>query len=168
MQYLRLFFATLAVLAVTFMPFGEISAESISDTYALADLNSAKGIFLVDIGDPKKLAFYLNVIKGTHAGMIRQNVTPDFVVVFIGPSVQQLTTSPKGDIALEYGDTLESIAGSVADLKQLGIRQEICGVATKVFDINNKTILPELNLVGDGFISLIRYQIQGYALVPVY
>jgi len=29
-------------------------------------------------------------------------------------------------------------------------------------------ILPGMTLVGDGFISLIGYQAQGYHLVPVY
>ena len=40
---------------------------------------------------------------------------------------------------------------------------------TKPFDlIENKTVFPGLTLVGDGFISLIGYQAQGYHLVPVF
>jgi hypothetical protein len=41
-------------------------------------------------------------------------------------------------------------------------------VATQVFGIDNNTLVPGLTLVGDGFISLIGYQAQGYHLVPVF
>lgn len=168
MQYLRLFFVVITLLASTLSPVTTIRAEDINDARALAGLKTAKGVFLVDIANPKKLVLYLDVIKGTHAGMIRQNVTPDLVVVFIGPSVRYLTTAPNDEIAMEYEDTLEKIAGAIADLDHLGVRQEICAVATKAFNVDNKTVLPALDVVGDGFISLIGYQAQGYALVPVY
>jgi intracellular sulfur oxidation DsrE/DsrF family protein len=168
MQHLRLFLVVITLLAATLSPVTAIRAEDINDARALAGLKAAKGVFLVDIADPEKLAFYLDVIKGTHAGMVRQNVTPDLVVVFIGPSVPYLTTVPSDEIAMEYEDTLERIGGAVADLDRLGVRQEICAVATRVFNVDDKTVLPALNVVGDGFISLIGYQAQGYALVPVY
>lgn len=168
MQRLRLFLVVVTLFAAASAPYTAIRAEDINDARALADLKTAKGVFLVDIGDPEKLAFYLDVIKGTHAGMVRQKVTPDLVVVFIGPSVPYLSTAPGDVIVMEYEDTLERIAGAVADLDRLGVRQEICAVATKVFNVDNKTVLPALNVVGDGFISLIGYQAQGYALVPVF
>ena len=60
------------------------------------------------------------------------------------------------------------IESNVEALAALGVRQEVCAVATRVFGIGNKTLLPGLTLVGDGFISLIGYQSQGYHLVPVY
>ena len=41
-------------------------------------------------------------------------------------------------------------------------------MATRVFGIDNSTVLSGLTLVGDGFISLIGYQAQGYHLVPVF
>ena len=48
------------------------------------------------------------------------------------------------------------------------MRQEICAVATRVFGIDNDTVLPGLTPVADGFVSLIGYQAQGYHLVPVF
>ena len=168
MQHLRLFYVVITLLAATLSPATAIRAEEINDAHALAGLKAAKGVFLVDIGDPEKLAFYLDIIKGTHAGMVRQNVTPNLVVVFIWPSVPYLTTAPNDEIAMEHEDTLERIADAIADLKRVGVRQEICAVATRVFSVDNKTVLPSLNVVGDGFISLIGYQAQGYALVPVF
>ena len=142
--------------------------RSIDDSAALADLKVGKGVFLVDIGDAKKLNFYLEVIQGTHKGMKQQGVEPDFVLVYIGPSVKYLTTSPSPEVEEATGAVLMDIESNVDALAALGVRQEICAVATRVFGIDNETVLPGLALVGDGFVSLIGYQAQGYHLVPVF
>ena len=145
------------------------AAEKAShDRAALGDMKVGKGVFLVDIGDANKLNFYLEVIQGTYKGMKDQGVDPDFILVFIGPSVKYLSTSPLADTEQEAGGILMEIESNVEALSELGVRQEICAVATRVFGIDNKTILPGLTLVGDGFISLIGYQAQGYHLVPVF
>lgn len=141
---------------------------AINDQAALADLKTGKGVFLVDIGDAKKLNFYLEVIQGTYKGMKSQAVEPDFVLVYIGPSVKYLTTSPSKEAEQAAGGVLLEIESNVEKLATLGVRQEICAVATRVFGIENNTILPGLTLVADGFISLIGYQAQGYHLVPVF
>ena len=159
------FHALLLALLLGLAAFGASAAD---DAKALQGLKTGKGVFLVDIGSPKKLALYLDVIQGTHRGMERQGVEPDFIVVYIGPSVRFLTTEPDDLLEMEHGDRLQTIADSVAALDRLGVRQEVCDVATDVFEIDNATLLPQTELVGDGFISLIGYQSQGYHLVPVY
>ncbi|ODU00321.1 MAG: hypothetical protein ABS89_09155 [Thiobacillus sp. SCN 63-1177] len=112
--------ATLMLLAFS----GFALASPINDSRALQGVEQGKGVFLIDFADPKKTAFYLDIIKGTHAGMLRQGVKPD--------------------------------------------RHEVCAVATRVFNVDNATILPGMQLVGDGFISLIGWQTQGYKLVPLF
>ena len=140
----------------------------INDAAALADLKTGKGVFLVDIGDAKKLNFYLEVIQGTYKGMKQQGVEPDFVLVYIGPSVKYLSTSPAAEVEKSAAGVLLEIESNVEALAELGVRQEICAVAMRVFGIDDESVLPGLTLVGDGFISLIGYQAQGYHLVPVY
>lgn len=150
------------------LPFNALGQNAPHDRAALADLKTGKGVFLVDIGEPRKLNLYLEVIQGTHRGMKAQGVTPDFVLVYIGPSVQYLTSAPGKEVEESAGGLLLDIESNVEKLAALGIRQEVCAVATKVFNIDNKTLFPGLELVGDGFISLIGYQAQGYHLVPVF
>lgn len=140
----------------------------INDRAALADMKLGKGVFLVDIGDAKKLNFYLEVIQGSYRGMKDQGVNPDFVLVFIGPSVKYLSDSPAEDVEQAAGGLLMDIEANVEALVSLGVRLEVCAVATRVFGIDNNSILPGMTLVGDGFISLIGYQAQGYHLVPVF
>lgn len=145
-----------------------VAVAETNDAAALGDLKQGKGVFLVDIGEPGKLAFYLKAIAGTHQGMKTQGVTPDFILVYIGPSVKYLSTNPDEDLVFEHNDALQSIAEAVAALDELGVRQEICAVATQAFAIDDEALLPALTLVGDGFISLIGWQSQGYHLVPVF
>ncbi|MGV8990621.1 MAG: DsrE family protein [Thiobacillus sp.] len=146
----------------------QAATAPINDAAALRGVKEGKGVFLIDFDDAKKTAFYLETIKGTHAGLIRQGVKPKFVIVYIGPTVRFLTTKPDDVLELEQGETLKAIAARVKELNQLGIRQEICAVATKVFNVPNETVLPSLTLVGDGFISLIGWQTQGYKLIPLF
>lgn len=146
----------------------QAATAPISDAAALKGVKDGKGVFLIDFSDAKKTAFYLEIIKGTHAGLTRQGVKPDFVIVYIGPTVRFLTTAPDGELELEQGDALNAIADRVKELDQLGVRQEICAIATKVFKVPNETVLPSLKLVGDGFISLIGWQTQGYKLIPLF
>lgn len=153
------------MLACTMVQAGEMA---INDQAALDDLKVGKGVFLVDIGDANKLNFYLEVIQGTYKGMKDQGVEPDFILVFIGPSVKYLSTSSSSDTEQGAGGILMEIESNVEALAALGVRQEICAVATRVFGIEKNTVLPDLTLVGDGFISLIGYQAQGYHLVPVF
>lgn len=140
----------------------------INDRAALADLKTGKGVFLVDIGDAKKLNFYLEVIQGTYKGMEAQGVKPDFILVYIGPSVKYLSASPSAETEQQADGLLLDIESNVSRLAELGVRQEVCAVATRVFGIDNDSLYPGLSLVADGFVSLIGYQAQGYHLVPVF
>lgn len=164
----KLFQITLLMLTLVLATSQSHASNPVNDRAALADLKVGQAVFLIDIADAKKMNFYLEVIQGTFKGMQAQGVKPDFVMVYIGPSVQYLSTSPSTEIEDRHSAVLMEIENNVEKLAALGIRQEICAVATYVFGIDNKTLLPDLNLVGDGFISLIGYQAQGYHLVPVF
>lgn len=168
------------VLAAVFMllSVGSLSAQASSKTMVINDSAAlkgyhasklpAKGVFLIDFTNPQKTAFYLDIILGTHKGFVDQGVKPDLVLVFIGETVKYLTSKPDEVLEMEAEESLESIRQSVAKLHELGVRMEVCAVATKVFKVDNATIHPGMEIVGDGFISLIGWQSQGYHLVPIF
>jgi len=156
------------LLLVLFSIAAQAENRVINDAAALAGLQTGKGVFLVDIDDAKKLNFYLQVIQGTYKGMKQQGVEPDFVLVYIGPSVKYLTTSASAKVEKNAAGVLLEIESNVEALAGLGVRQEVCAVAMRAFGIDNESVLAGLTLVGDGFISLIGYQAQGYQLVPVF
>jgi len=141
-------------------------AAEIDDTVALAGIKEGKGVYLVSLDNPQKLALYLEIIKGTHRSMAAQGVKPDFVLVFVGASVRLLVSEP-GPELVEAIPALQSVAASVEELSRLGVRQEVCVIATEFFKVPLDKLLPGLTPVGNGFNSLIGYQARGYGLVPV-
>ena len=154
-----LFFAT-GLLLASFPASGE---ERPSDAAALAGLDSVKTVFLVNRKTAPATAGYLKAIRATHESLAKQGVAPTTVLVFLGKAVQFITTMPPAESATsEEKEALESIASTAGELKKLGVRMEVCSAATKRFGVDNASILTAMDLVGNGFISLIGWQSQGY------
>jgi intracellular sulfur oxidation DsrE/DsrF family protein len=139
--------------------------QELNDSAALSGLTEGKGIFVLSSNDPETAADYLGVIKFTHQSMKEQKVQPDFIVVVIGPAVRFMTTEPSVELNGNKS-ALDAIATSVRELAKIGVKMEICAFATDYFKVPNDKLLPELKLVGDGWISLIGYQNKGYGFVP--
>jgi intracellular sulfur oxidation DsrE/DsrF family protein len=87
--------------------------------------------------------------------------------VFIGPSVKLISKNREG-FSPEDQKSLDEIANTISAMSKDGINLEICLVAAKVFNVDPASVLPEIKRVGNGWISMIGYQAQGYSLVPVY
>lgn len=145
-----------------------LNAKQINDSAALNGVKETKSVFLIDFTNVKKTAFYLRIIEGTHKGLVSQGVKPDMVLVFIGKTVKYLSTQQDEAFEMENEEDLISIQNSIKNLSRNSVRMEVCAVATKVFNVDNKTIPEEMNIVADGFISLIGWQTQGHKLVPIF
>ena len=133
-----------------------------NDAAALEGLESVRTVFLVNKATAGETARYLRGIRATHESLKEQNVTPSTVVVFLGPPVQFITTAPAVAVAAENSRALESIAETTSDLETLGVRMEVCAAATKHFGVDNDSLLPGMEAVGNGFISMIGWQSKDY------
>jgi len=56
---------------------------------------------------------------------------------------------------------------AITDLDGLGVKFEACNIATNLFGIDNETILLEIKVVGNTFISAIGYQTKGYSPILI-
>ena len=139
----------------------------LKDTEALHSLTNARGVFMLDVKDPGRMGHVLKVIEETRAGIAKQNVKPELIVVVIGPSVAFLTKDRRG-IAYTDQRAVSELQGVIGKLKKAGIRTEACGIALRGMDVAPNAVIPEVTAVGNGYISAIGYQAQGYQLVPVY
>ena len=142
------------------------SAGDPNDQNALAGITDGKALFDINLAQAEKVPLYLQVIQMTHSSLNKQGVTPDLIVAFRGPAVQFITRNRDG-MEPEKGIILDKIADQVRALKALGIRFEACAVATNLFQIDNASILPEIQVVGNTFNSLIGYHAKGYAAIPI-
>ncbi|HED17463.1 MAG TPA: hypothetical protein ENI64_11695, partial [Gammaproteobacteria bacterium] len=127
------------------------------DTQSLHGLSSAKAVFMLSIKDAGRLSHVLNVVEKTEKGMRAQGVNTKIIVVIIGPSVAFLTRNRRG---ISYKDqrNVSAVQKSIHKLKALGIRTEVCSIALRGMDIAPANIIPDVQAVGNGFISAIGYQ----------
>jgi len=127
------------------------------DRVALKGMKQAKAIFDVRLAELDKLLFNLELIKETWTGISSQQVKPQLMVTLRGPAVRLFTRD----------QAPEELKELLNDLKQKGIRIEICSVATRVFKVDNRQLLPEVTLVGNVLTSQIAMQNKGYALITL-
>lgn len=127
------------------------------DRFALKGLRQTQAIFDVRLADLDKLLFNLGLIKETWEGINSQKVKPTMIVSLRGPAVKLFTK----DLAPP------ELRELLADLKKKGVRIEICSVATRVFKVDTRQLLPDVILVGNVLTSQIAWQNKGYALITL-
>lgn len=136
------------------------------DRAALRGVKSGKGIFDINITDVEKLPLYLQVIKETNDGLKKQGVKPDLIVAFRGGAVRFVSKSRTG-FSDDQKESLEHADALIQELAKQGVRFEACAIATRLFHVDNDSIIPDVKIVGNTFISLIGYQTNGYAIIPI-
>ncbi len=145
---------------------GSAWAAKADDSDALAGVTQTKSLFDIGVSEPKTLEFYLRVIRQTYDDLVRQGQKPDMIIDFRGSSVRLVTTET-WSFSEEDQALLTKAAQLVKELKGLGVRMEACSIATDFYKIDPATILPEIKMVGNTFITLTGYQSKGYSLVPI-
>ena len=144
-----------------------VSAVFAEEYKAMKGIESAKAVFDERESNPKNAALHLKVIHQTFKELAAMKKNPVFVLEFIGPSVKLISKNREG-FSPEDQKSLDEIANTILAMSKDGIKLEICLVAAKVFNVDPASVLPEIKRVGNGWISMIGYQAQGYSLVPVY
>jgi len=147
-----------------------LAADSQSDRYnndkALKGLTETKAYFDVTIGEPKLLLIRLQLIEKTYQQLVTAEVTPVFVVGIRGKASIFFTRGKDYVLDIDLPEK-EQIAAIVKKLNALKIPIEQCRIAAGFEDIDAADFLPEVELVANGYLSMIGYQSQGYGFVPM-
>ncbi|MHB8347951.1 MAG: DsrE family protein [Acidiferrobacterales bacterium] len=155
------------ITAAGYLSMATAQAATLKDTDALAGLTKAKAVFMIDVNNPQRVAHVLEVVRKTDTGMRAQGVKPTIVVVFVGPDVAFLTKDRRG-ISYMKERSVAGVQDAVGKLNSMGVKFQACGVALKGMDVAPSDVIPDVQPVGNGYISAIGYQAKGYSLVPVY
>lgn len=136
------------------------------DSAALAGLKEGKIAFDIHEGNPRLLLARLNVIDETRLSMIQQGVKPHFILAFRGSATKLLQTDQE-KIKPEDRETAAKVAAKIKEMsKAPGVEGfEQCAVASRAQETKIERVLPEVRVVGNGFISLMAYQAKGYAYI---
>jgi uncharacterized protein len=92
--------------------------------------------------------------------MVIDGRKPELVLVLIGPSVDLVSTGKKGDAGAQ-----EAIARKISAMDADGVEFVVCMSSAHALGIPEESILPQIRKVQNGWISIIGYQHNGYALV---
>lgn len=146
-----------------------ITAVSTAAPYeALKGVKGVKAVFDVSLGSPKVANIVFWAVKNVYEDQSVRALSepPQAVVVFHGPAVKMLTTDHK-DFEDADKEALNAFANTIRQMKQDGVKLEVCMYALKVMGVDPSRVMPEVEIVGNGFISVVGYQARGYSLVTI-
>ena len=148
---------------------GFTASPAVSGEYAALDgVTGVKTVFDVSSGSAETINVVFWAVKNVYEDQSVRSLAnpPKVAVVFHGPAVKLISTDRK-----DFNDTekkaLDKFAETIRQMKKDGVTFEVCMYAAKVLGVDAATILPEIDQVGNGFISIVGYQAKGYSLVPI-
>ena len=135
---------------------------------ALKDVKGYDAVFEVTQADPKVANIVFWAVKNAYevAEVNALPKSPRIAVVFHGPAVK-LLSSDKAPFKKEEWAEVEKFQATLRQMKKDGVNLEVCLYAVEVMGVDKATIMPEIDQVGNGFVSVIGYQMQGYAVVRI-
>lgn len=143
------------------------SEESNSKINGLTNTKEIKAYFDVTIADPEKLVTQLKIIETTYNQLVTSGYSTHFVIGIRGKASNFFTQ--KDDHVLDkYIPLKHQIASKVEQFKVHGFHMEECRIAADMQEIPVTDFLPQIEVVDNGYISMISYQSKGYSLVPIY
>ena len=150
-------------LLLSFVP---AAAEEYKNSRALSNLSAVKVYFDVNIVHPGLLVRRLEFIDKTLAQLVKAGVTPEFIIGFRSTASNYVTKGSEDYVFEdEEIEAKKKVHAWVKRFKKQGIIMEQCMLAAELHEIDPKDFLPEIELVLNGYISMIGYQAKGYSQV---
>jgi intracellular sulfur oxidation DsrE/DsrF family protein len=152
----------LFILVLTAIP--AVSGEYV----ALKGVKGVKTVFDVSQGSPQVANIVFWAIRNVHDDKSTRSLSelPQVAVVFHGPAVKMISSDRNG-FKDSDNEALDQFASTIREMKNNGVRFEVCDYALKVMGVDPATVLPEIDHVGNGFISIAGYQAQGYSTITI-
>jgi len=157
-----------AIMVVTFTIALIASPAASSEYAALKGVKQVKAVFDVSLGSPKMANIVFWAVKNVYEDESVRALSkpPQVTVMFHGPAVKLISTNQK-DFKDSDKEALDEFANMIRQMKKDGVKLEVCLYALKVLGVDPATIMPEVDKVGNGFISVVGYQAQGYSVVTI-
>lgn len=165
MKYIRHFAVIPAVVLAVMLT----ATPAISGEYpALEGIDGLKVVFDVSLASPAMANIVFDAITEvyTDKNTLALKYPPKTAIVFHGPAVNLISTSRESFEVSDH-EALDAFTDKIRRMKKDGVRLEVCVYALKVLGVDPSTVLPEINHVGNGFISVAGFQAQGYSVITI-
>lgn len=135
---------------------------------ALNEVKQVKAVFDVSQGSPKVSNIVFWAVKNVYEDESVKGLSmpPQVAIVFHGPAVKLLSSDRSSFKQEDYAE-IDKFHDTLRQMKKDGVKLEVCDYALKVMNVDPATVLPEIDRVGNGFVSIVGYQAQGYAVVRI-
>jgi intracellular sulfur oxidation DsrE/DsrF family protein len=135
---------------------------------ALKGVKSYDAVYEVTMENPKFTNIVFWAVKNSYevAEVKALPNPPKIAVVFHGAAVKMLSSDKTPFDAAAWAE-VENFQETLRQMKKAGVTLEVCQYAIEVMGVDKAKIMPEVDIVGNGFVSVIGYQMQGYAVVRV-
>ena len=143
-----------------------VQAEELQNDAALEGVTNSNAVFDISPGGERLLG-QLNVIHKTYEQLVAFGQHPKFILAFRGGATKFVTIGDKY-VSSKDLKIKKKIQQKIKDINELGAKMELCGIAAKGNKVNEGDFLPGIEVVANGYISVIGYQSKGYNLVPIY
>lgn len=147
-----------------------MSTSALAQNYdnALNGVNRYDAVFEVSLGDPKIANLVFWAVKNAYEAdeVKKLSGDPNIVIVFHGPVVKLLSSDRSPFNRAEWAE-VEKFQATLKQMKKDGVTLEVCLYAAKVLGVDKDTIMPEIDRVDNGFVSVVGYQMQDYAVVRI-
>ena len=147
-----------------------IAVPALADDYekALQGVKSFDAVYDFTHGDPKVANVILTAVDLADEGEEGESMPnePNTVIVFHDAAVNLLTSDRGEHTDAEWAE-VQKFQQSLREMKKEGVTMEVCAYALDVFGVDRDTVIPEIVQVPNGFVSVVGYQEQGYALVRI-
>lgn len=156
------------VIAAAFAVVLATSASAAGYDSALKGVEDYNVVFEFSQGNPKISNLVFWAVKNSYEADEVKALTGDknVVVVFHGPVVKSLSSDKAPFNAAEWAQVKE-FQSTIRQMKKDGVKFEVCLYAAEVLGVDKDTIMPEIDRVGNGFVSVIGYHMQDYAVVRI-
>lgn len=135
---------------------------------ALKNVNNYNAVFEVSLGNPKVANVVFWAVKNAYEADEVKSLSgnSDVVIVFHGPVVKLLSSDRSPFNSSEW-EEVEKFQATLKQMKKDGVTLEVCLYAAKVLGVDKNTIMSEIDHVDNGFVSVVGYQMQDYAVVRI-
>jgi len=154
----------LAILVTCSISFS--SQTSFDNHLSLNGVTKAYVYFDISLKEDELLVFRMNLLDRTIREMNEAGLEVTAVIGFRG-GASRFITKDDHYVLEEEVENKKKIQDWIKRFSSQGITIEQCAIAAEINDIPVDDFLSEVKIVGNGYISLVGYQAQGYSVVPM-
>lgn len=143
-----------------------VSSQKQDSLRSLDDLSGLKAYFDIKADSAAKIEKRLEWINEIYEQMNQKRGKATFIIGFRSKASFFVV---KGDEDIDEEDlpTKRKIEKWLKHFAELSIPLEQCGLSAELYDIEPEDFLSEITVVKNGYVSIIKYQNEGYAYVPM-